>query len=657
MIPILFESTETAFTGNGLGRLTDCARCEVTEERNGIYECVFEYPVTGTMFDKLTIGRYIFTTHDDTTDPQAFEIYYRSAPLRGLVTFRAWHISYLLNNVILTPFTATSCADALDKMEVNTINSNPFSFFTDKAVSGPYTIDVPTPARAALGGSAGSILDVYGTGEYEFDMWDVNLKVNRGSNKGVSIRYGKNLVSLDHQYDASNQYAAAVPFWKDVDGNVVSLDHAVYRTGSSSGRIIAMDLSADFTDQPTTAQLEARAQTILDGSDNYEVQENIAIDFVALWQTEEYKDVSNLQRVGLCDTVNIFYAKLGINATAKVIKVVYDSLRERYVSMELGKPRTSLSQQIMQTTATQLLGDVPNRSQMASAIDKATELIAGGFGGYIKFKYLSDGTPSEMLIMDTADESTATNIIRLNQNGLGFSTDGGVTYANAWTIDGVLNADFINTGVLSSPNQKFSLDMISGIVNMASANITGGTIYIASSSGSTDIIRLSHDDSILGYTTQMSMSPDEVSAGNDASGAMKTLAQMFASNQKGYFRANKTDGIYEELSPDALTFYDANANATATYPNDIKQFFKVVKKTNITTNTYGNYTLSTSDIDPSKDLILNVFANEPSNNAIFARTMLYNNQYVVNVYKRDGSLWTSATATLTIVYVSGNSVL
>ena len=93
MIPILYDSTETTFAANGLGRLTDCTRCEVTEERNGIYECVFDYPATGKMFDKLTIGRYIFTTHDDKKDPQAFQIYYRSAPLQGVVTFRAWHIS------------------------------------------------------------------------------------------------------------------------------------------------------------------------------------------------------------------------------------------------------------------------------------------------------------------------------------------------------------------------------------------------------------------------------------------------------------------------------------------------------------------------------------------------------------------------------------
>ena len=116
--------------------------------------------------------------------------------------------------------------------------------------------------------------------------------------------------------------------------------------------------------------------------------------------------------------------------------------------MELGEPRTSLAQEIQDTVVQPALGTVPTKTMLKGSIDRATELISGGFGGYIKFKYLSNGTPSEMLIMDAATEATATNIIRLNQNGLGFSTDGGSTYANAWTIDGHLNASFIDTGVL-----------------------------------------------------------------------------------------------------------------------------------------------------------------------------------------------------------------
>ena len=38
MIPILYAASETDFTTNGIGLLTDAVSCTVTEERNGAYE-------------------------------------------------------------------------------------------------------------------------------------------------------------------------------------------------------------------------------------------------------------------------------------------------------------------------------------------------------------------------------------------------------------------------------------------------------------------------------------------------------------------------------------------------------------------------------------------------------------------------------------------
>lgn len=449
MVPILFAATETAFTSNGLGRLADATKCEVTEERNGVYELVMEYPVNGKMYDQIECGKYIYATHDEGKTPQAFQIYKMSTPLDGVVTINAWHISYALNTIIVAPFTAGSCTAAIAGVRTHSMNTNPFTFWTDKSVTADFETTLPMSARAILGGTQGSILDVYGKGEYEFDMYTVKLHLNRGANRGVSIRYGKNLTQLDQTLDASNVYNACVPYWTNGEVSVVS-DVIITKAGQTTGRTITMDLSSEFDEQPTLAELKAKAQTKIDASDSYTLKENLKIDFVALWQTEEYKNLASLQRIYLCDTVNIFYEKAGINVTAQCIKVVYDSLRERYVSMELGEPSTSLIQQIQQEVVGDVMEQVPNKTQMQAAIDKATELIGGGFGGYIKFNYLSDGTPSEMLVMDSPSESTATNIIRLNQNGLGFSTDGGTTYANAWTIDGNLNASFITTGVLNA---------------------------------------------------------------------------------------------------------------------------------------------------------------------------------------------------------------
>lgn len=449
LTPTLYEKTETEFTSNGLGRLADCTKCEVTEERNGMYELVLQYPVNGKMFNELQIGRYIYANHDESRSPEPFQIYRLERPLEGFITVHAWHISYALNFITVEPFVAYSASAALTGIVSHSMNTNPFTFWTDKTGLGVFGIDRPATVRSILGGMQGSILDVFGGGEYEFTGTLVKLYASRGANNGVSIRYGKNLTKLDQQIDASNVCNSVVPYWTNGEDTVAS-PNIITRTGETADRVIPLDLSSYFTEAPAVEDLDLWAQDIIDNSQTYVLKENLKIDFVALWQTEEYKDVANLQRVKLCDTVNIYYAKMGVNVTAKVIKVVYDSLRERYTSIELGEPQTSLAQQIQESIVTPAVADKPSTTMMSEAINHATELISGGFGGYIKYKYLSDGTPSEMLIMDAASESTAQNIIRLNQNGIGFSNDGGATYTSAWTIDGQFVADFITTGTLNA---------------------------------------------------------------------------------------------------------------------------------------------------------------------------------------------------------------
>ena len=119
MIPILYESGTTTFTTNGIGRLTDCISCRVTEERNGIFEAEFEYPITGQYYSEIQEGRIITVSHDEQKDKQPFIIYARSAEISGKVTFYAHHISYLLNGIIVQPFTATSVADAFNTFSVS----------------------------------------------------------------------------------------------------------------------------------------------------------------------------------------------------------------------------------------------------------------------------------------------------------------------------------------------------------------------------------------------------------------------------------------------------------------------------------------------------------------------------------------------------------
>ena len=111
---------------------------------------------------------------------------------------------------------------------------------------------------------------------------------------------------------------------------------------------------------------------------------------------------------------------------------------------------------------------------LAEKFTEQTQLLAGGFGGFAKWHYLADGTPSELLFMDQPDESSAVHILMINKNGIGFSSDGGRTYRMAWTIDGHFNADFITAGVLTATLIKAGI--LSDVTGMNSWNLDTGEL-------------------------------------------------------------------------------------------------------------------------------------------------------------------------------------
>lgn len=351
MIPILYDKTETAFTSNGLGRLASCTRCIVTEERNGIYECEFDFPIGDPKYELIQEGQIIAVTHDDNGDIQPFDIYHRTAPINGIVTFFARHISYRQIGITVEPFTASGIANAIAGIKSNSYDTNPFTYSTDKTTTGDYTVKVPSSAKALLGGTENSLLDVFGAGEYEFDKFNVKLWTRRGSDTDVEIRYGKNLSDITNDIDYGESYNGVVPYWlgmaedpsnpeQEIETLIMLPEVAVMASGQTydgRNKILPLDLSGDFSETPTVNDLRTLATKKLTDADTLKPIENITVSFVQLWQTEEYANVAPLQKVGLCDTVNVIFPELGVNkTTVKVIKVVYNTLLDRYDEMELG---------------------------------------------------------------------------------------------------------------------------------------------------------------------------------------------------------------------------------------------------------------------------------------------------------------------------------
>lgn len=350
MIPILYDKTEVSFASNGLGRLADCIRCIVTEERNGVYECEFDYPISGDKYSLIQEGQIIAVTHDDNGDIQPFDIYHRTAPINGIVTFYARHISYRQIGITVQPFTASGVANAIAGIKTNSLGTNPFTYSTDKTTAGDYTVSVPSSAKALLGGESNSLLDVFGAGEYEFDKFSVKLWTRRGTDTDVEIRYGKNLSDIEHDVDYSEAYNGVVPYWygmvvdentqTEVETLVTLPEWSVMASGATyDGRdtVLPLDLSGEFDEPPSENDLRTLATQKLNEADTLLPIDNLTVSFVQLWQTDEYKNIAPLQKVKLCDTVHVIFPELGVNKTAvKVIRTVYNTLLDRYDEMELG---------------------------------------------------------------------------------------------------------------------------------------------------------------------------------------------------------------------------------------------------------------------------------------------------------------------------------
>lgn len=516
MKPILFEGTETSFLSNGLGRI-DALSCVVTEERNGQYDLEMEVSIDEAHYSEIVEGRILYARHDETTDKQPFEIYYISRPLNGHVTVLAHHISYRTHKITVEPFTASGITDAMAKLKNKSVSTHPFQLWTNKSTSGTMKLEQPRSLRSLLAGEQGSVLDVYGTGEYEWDKFTIKLHSQRGVDSGVTLRYGKDITELKKTTDTSNMWNGIVPFWYgspgESEGSSGSDDEVLvmlaekYILASNVNNydyemIVPLDMSSYFDEPPTESQLRMAAQNYVNNNLFTEIPASIEVSFINLASIEEFQNVAPLQRLKLCDTITVKYEKLGVSNQAKIVQTVFDVLKEKYISMTVGDVRSSLSSTMTDGLQKSLedLKAATDRNlkktkhtleqEIQDVIQEQTDLITGGSGGYVVLKTDANGKPTDILVMNTDSMNTATNVLRINVNGIGFSSHGvNGPYTSAWTLDGRFNADFITTGHLSASlinAGTLSADYISGgTLTLGGSNNTYGKLVIKNASGTT----------------------------------------------------------------------------------------------------------------------------------------------------------------------------
>lgn len=479
MKPILYDADRTSFPAgvdNGLGVLADAMSCKVTQELNGQYELELHYPVEGIHYGEIALRAILRATVGPDGKLQPFRVYRIVPGMSGTAAIYAQHIAYDLGGYVVSPFTAADAPSAVAAIKSHAMpTSFPFALMTDKTTVAAMTVTVPSSAWGLLGGQQGSLLDVYG-GEYEFDEWAVRLLTRRGADRGVSVRYGKNLTDLTQDASCANCYTGAVPYWR---GNDITVTAApVYAEGDFGyTRLMPLDLSSSFEQQPTQEQLQAAAAS-------YIKQNRIGVPAVSwdvklalLAQSSGYEDVAFLEQIYLGDTVGVYFHRLGVDAKARVNKIVWDCLLDRYDSVALGSVKANIAATIAgQQKEIDAKPSVSLVEQISSSLAAA---LLGANGGSVRLLDTNgDDEPDELYIADDPNPTKAKKVWRFNYEGWAASKSGyngpfvmGATFDDglmAWMV----TAANLVAGTIASEQGNFLINLDGGTIDTSATGAT-----------------------------------------------------------------------------------------------------------------------------------------------------------------------------------------
>lgn len=561
----IYASDDVYCSNLGLGVLTGVTDCEVTRQTNGQWECVFSIAINSQHYSEIGFGKKIKVKADEKAGYQQFRIYKITKPdLKGIVKVYCEHISYDLSRLTVKPLNLTGqSATAAISAILNNCTSQTHNFSGQgSTVTGTKDIksDVPRTARSWLSASENSIVDLFNC-ELEFDNYTITAKPQIGEDNGVKILYGKNLRDVNDESNSDTAFNAIYPYavvnehYYELPEKVLALTNNLPFTEI---RCIPVDLSGKF-DENTTITAELLRNTALTYAGQARLTKtnrNIKVSFEQLWNTKEYETLSALERVGLGDTVYVHYGEYGIDVTARVNKIVYDVLNEKYKSIELGRARKTITETIAQNRE-ELQAAIEDASKKQKSvaqkmIEHQTALISGSEGGYVVNTYNNQSKPEKILIMDTDNQNTATKILWLTKDGIGFSNGINGQITTGWGIDGTFNASFITTGVLDAS--------LVNVTNINANNITTGTISankivggtLADAAGNTKINMTT--GTIVSKTNDggfISISGTGLGLLN-ASG--KILAQIIQLGNIAFTLSGKYSFT------DSIVFYDDNAN-------------------------------------------------------------------------------------------------
>lgn len=469
MIPVLYEAKETKFRTFGLGEIADAYEVRVTRERNGNYSLYIKYPLDGVFASVFKEELKIKSDAGRRTKWQTFEINRVLRNSKDHIEIFARHISMRTQDIALKPFVSGSSIDAESALEVwrdNLVGDDTFDVKSDILTLGSFNweVDKIGNARGALGGVAGSILDVYG-GEYEFDNRTIILHKQMGRKAPTVLEYGRNIVSVEEERLLDGNYTSIYPYVRytpqpkpqeeasgkphigeqeQPEEQLVTLPEFIldgqYLDLYAQRRIQMVDLSSHFNDdkkEPTVEEIRKLAQKYLKDNNVGAPKISIEVDYIDLSQTLDYQDFRVMEEVELCDIVPLYYPKLGITTeTEKVVEIVYDVYTDSNHTIKLGTIGQSISKSLT-GGVTQRIETLENNQKVITNNQQQFELNLP--------KYLNDLNGTKIWY-EKPDDNVEHKI-----GDLWFEKNG--KYQRTWVWDGNQWVKIIDTEDLN-PNQR-----------------------------------------------------------------------------------------------------------------------------------------------------------------------------------------------------------
>lgn len=479
---------ETTFNSNG-DIILEPRKAKVFKEDNGSF--YLELEIDDSYVEDLTEGRIIIANTPQ--GDQAFRITNPSIK-KHYIGIKAYHVFYdSLNYLIQDSYVVNkNCNDALDHLN-NAIDvgagNSPFTTISDITTIQSYRC-----VRKSLYEAIQVVLERWG-GHLVRDNFKIEIRDVIGQDNGVTIRYGKNLKEIVKTEDWDSVVTKLLPVGKNgilLNSLDPSVDVYVYstttydihyaKTVSFSQDNISED---DYKDAEGTLDETAYKKALIE---DLRQQAQNYVDVNCLPQIN-YTLKANPEKItDIGDLIEVVDEDLGINILTNVIKYEYDCLLERYTEIEFGNFLPSLGGLISDITsktdqiATEKTDTV--KVTLSNELQQATNKIWNTLGNsYVIYE------GDKILVVDSLPKETATNVIMINNGGIGFSRTGITgTFNSAWTIDGTLNMQAIN------------------VINLTADLIKGGTLKLGSNDNQSGILELYDDaNNLIGEMSQQGL--------------------------------------------------------------------------------------------------------------------------------------------------------